>query len=238
MKILIIIPTFNESKTIKKIVDKIFFIDSEYDILIVDDNSPDRTDLIIEELQEKYTNLYLIKREDKLGLGTAYCEGFKWAIEKKYLKVIQIDADMSHNPRDIPKLLKKSEEYDLVIGSRYVAGINVVNWPLRRLMLSYFANIYSKVITGMPIKDSTAGFKCFNIEVLKSINLDKIKSSGYSFQIEMNFITWLKKWKINEIPVIFHDRRVGESKMSKRIIFEAIFMVPFLRFKKILRLIK
>tara|TARA_Y100000588_G_C14178508_1_gene892499 strand:+ start:512 stop:1228 length:717 start_codon:yes stop_codon:yes gene_type:complete len=238
MKTLIIIPTYNESKTIKNIIEIIFNIDSNYQILVIDDNSPDRTDLIIEDLKSKYENLYLIKRLGKLGLGTAYCEGFKWAIKHEYDKVVQIDADMSHDPFDIPRLIKNSNEYDLVIGSRYKTGINVVNWPLRRLLLSYFANIYSKILTGMPIKDSTAGFKCFNIDVLKSIDLNSINSSGYSFQIEMNFITWLKSWKIIEIPVIFHDRSIGESKMSKKIILEAIVMVPFLRIKKILRLYK
>ena len=152
--------------------------------------------------------------------------------------MIQIDADLSHNPNDIPKLLNESSEYDLVIGSRYKSGINVVNWPLSRLFLSYFANVYSRLITGLPIKDSTGGFKCYDIKVLKSINLNKIKSSGYSFQIEMNFITWCKNFKIIEIPIIFYDRAVGESKMSKKIIFEAIYMVPFLKFKKILGMIK
>ena len=238
MKILIIIPTYNESKTIKNIIDIIFSIDNNYNILVIDDSSPDRTDMIVADLKNKYSNLYLIKRSGKLGLGTAYCEGFKWAIDKRYDKVVQIDADMSHDPFDIPRLISKSEQFDLVIGSRYKTGINVVNWPLRRLLLSYFANIYSKVLTGLPIKDSTAGFKCFNIDVLKSIDLNKIYSSGYSFQIEMNFISWVKSWKIIEIPVIFHDRSIGESKMSKKIIFEAIFMVPLLRIKKFLRLYK
>ena len=163
MKILIIIPTYNESKSINTIIDIIFNIDKEYNILVVDDNSPDKTYDIVENLKRKYSNLYLLKRKGKLGLGTAYCEGFKWAIANKYDKVIQIDADMSHDPNDIPRLIEMSSEYDLVIGSRYKSGINVVNWPLRRLMLSYFANIYSKLITGLPIKDSTAGFKCYNI---------------------------------------------------------------------------
>ena len=202
MKILIIIPTFNESKSINMIIDIIFNIDKEYNILVIDDNSPDKTYDIVENLKRKHSNLYLLKRKGKLGLGTAYCEGFKWAIAKKYDKVIQIDADMSHDPNDIPRLIEMSSEYDLVIGSRYKSGINVVNWPLRRLMLSYFANIYSKFITGLPIKDSTAGFKCYNINVLKSIDLDNINSSGYSFQIEMNFIVWIKSWKIIEIFIL------------------------------------
>ena len=238
MKILIIIPTYNESKTILNIIRIIFNLNKDYNILIVDDNSPDLTSEIIAKAQNKFPNLYLITRKNKRGLGTAYCEGFKWAIDNDYNKVVQIDADLSHNPKDIPILLKESDFFDLVIGSRYVGSINVINWPLSRLILSYFANIYSKLITGLPIKDSTGGFKCFNIKVLKSIDFNKIKSNGYSFQIEMNFLTWIKKFEIKEIPIIFNDRTVGESKMSRKIIFEAIYMVPFLRIKKLFGLIK
>jgi len=237
-KVLVIIPTYNESRTIKTIVEKIFFINREYSILVVDDSSPDGTREIVEKLQLSHSNLFILNRSKKEGLGVAYCSGFKWAIDKGYDKVVQIDADLSHNPNDIPKLLNESSKYDLVIGSRYKSGINVVNWPLSRLFLSYFANVYSRLITGLPIKDSTGGFKCYDIKVLKSIDLNKIKSSGYSFQIEMNFITWCKNFKIIEIPIIFYDRAVGESKMSKKIIFEAIYMVPFLKLKKILGMIK
>ena len=237
-KVLVIIPTYNESRTIKTIVEKIFFLNREYSILVVDDSSPDGTREIVEKLQLSHSNLFILNRSKKEGLGVAYCSGFKWAIDKGYDKVVQIDADLSHNPNDIPKLLNESSKYDLVIGSRYKSGINVVNWPLSRLFLSYFANVYSRLITGLPIKDSTGGFKCYDIKVLKSIDLNKIKSSGYSFQIEMNFITWCKNFKIIEIPIIFYDRAVGESKMSKKIIFEAIYMVPFLKLKKILGMIK
>jgi len=237
MKNLVIIPTYNESETISIIVRKIFSLNTEYHILIVDDNSPDGTSRIVSELQGEYTNLFILNRERKEGLGIAYCAGFEWAIKNEYSKVVQIDADLSHDPNDIPKLIKKSNECDLVIGSRYKNGINVVNWPLRRLFLSYFANIYSKLITGLPIYDSTGGFKCFNINVLKSINLNEIKSSGYSFQIEMNFKTWIKGYKIEEIPIIFSDRSIGKSKMSKKIIFEAVYMVPLLKIKRIFRII-
>ena len=238
MKILVIIPTYNESKTIEKIVHRIFLINKNYNILIVDDASPDGTRLIVEQMQKENPGLFLLNREKKDGIGTAYCAGFKWAIDKGYKKVIQIDADLSHNPDDIPVLIEHSEKYDLVIGSRYKKGVNVVNWPLRRLFLSYFANVYSKIITGLPIKDSTGGFKCFNIDILESIDLDYIKSSGYSFQIEMNFISWVKGYSIEEIPIIFCDRTVGESKMSKKIIIEAVYMVPLLRIKKIFGIIK
>ena len=238
MKVLIIIPTYNESLTIEKIIHKIFSINSDYSILVVDDGSPYGTLDIILKLREKYSNLNFINREKKLGLGTAYCMGFIWAIDHGFDKVVQIDADLSHNPSDIPRLVDESEKYDLVIGSRYKTGINVVNWPLSRLILSYFANIYSKTITGLPIYDSTGGFKCFNIKVLKSIDLNNIKSTGYAFQIEMNFLSWIKKYTIKEIPIIFYDRSIGTSKMSNSIIFEAIYMVPFMRIKKIFRLIR
>ena len=190
MKVLVVIPTYNESKTIKKIVEKIFIINREYSILVVDDSSPDGTKEIVEQLKLDYGNLFILNRSKKEGLGVVLLR-FKWAIDKGYDKVIQIDADLSHDPNDIPKLLNESSEYDLVIGSRYKSGINVVNWPLSRLFLSYFANFYSRLITGLPIKDSTGGFKCYDVKVLKSINLDKIRLQVI-FQIEMNFITWLK----------------------------------------------
>ena len=222
MKILVIIPTYNESESITKIVRKIFTINSHFNILVVDDNSPDGTSMLVVNLKKEFPNLHILNRRKKEGLGTAYCAGFKWAIENNYSKVIQIDADLSHDPNDIPRLIDKSEKFDLV-----------GNWPLSRLFLSYFANVYTKLITGLPIYDSTGGFKCFNIDVLKSINLNEIKSSGYSFQIEMNFKTWIKGYSIVELPIIFSDRSIGKSKMSKKIIFEAIYMVPLLRLKKI-----
>ena len=238
MNTLIIIPTYNESENIENAVHTIKNIDSNYHILVVDDNSPDKTYKIVEKLKNTIDNLFILKRKNKSGLGTAYCLGFKWAIENNYSYVVQIDADLSHNPKDIPRLIEAIEINDLVIGSRYVSGINVVNWPLSRLILSYGANIYSKIITGLPIKDSTGGFKCFSIDVLKSIDLDSIKSTGYSFQIEMNFISWIKGFKLCEIPIVFTDRQIGKSKMSKSIIMEAIYMVPLLRIKRLLRIIK
>ena len=235
---LVIIPTFNESKTIQIILNKIFELNLELDVLVVDDNSPDNTYKIIENHKLYNIQLYLMKRENKRGLGSAYIDAFKWAIDRNYQNVIQIDADMSHNPYDIKRLIKHSKNNDLVIGSRYINGISIVNWPLSRLILSYLANLYSRLFTGMKIKDTTGGFKCFSIEVLKSINLDLVKSEGYSFQIELNYLTWIKKFNIIEIPIVFTDRTLGESKMSKKIIFEAIYMVPFLRIKKIFNLFK
>ena len=237
MKVLVIIPTYNESLTIANIVNDIFVINQDYSILVVDDNSPDGTSDIVIKLKKEHKNLNLLSRQKKMGLGTAYCDGFVWALDNDFDKIIQIDADLSHDPNDIPKLIDESDRHDLVIGSRYKTGINVVNWPLSRLFLSYFANIYSKVITGLPIYDSTGGFKCFNARVLKKINLKNIKSTGYAFQVEMNFLTWVKSFTIKEIPIIFYDRSIGSSKMSNKIIFEAIYMVPLLRIKKIFKLI-
>ena len=225
MKYLVIIPTYNELENIFQIINNVLLQSRYLHILVVDDNSPDKTYEVVEELASANNRIFLIKRAGKFGLGSAYVEGFKYAIENKYDYIIQMDADFSHNPVVIPKFMEEIKEYDCVIGSRYISGINVVNWPLRRLILSYFAAQYVKVITGMPIKDPTGGFKCIKSSVLKEINLDKIMSDGYSFQIEINYRIWLKKFKMKEIPIVFIDRRVGQSKLSKKIVKEAIFMV-------------
>lgn len=235
MKTLIISPTYNERKNIKQLVDMVIGENPELHLLIVDDNSPDGTGEKVKKLQTKYKNLFLETRPKKSGLGTAYIFGFKWALEKKYDNIIQMDADLSHNPKDLPRMVNNLQKYDLVIGSRYINGISVVNWPLRRLMLSYGANAYSRVITGMPIMDGTGGFKAWKSSVLSSIDLDSVKSQGYSFQIEMNFRAWVKKFNIKEIPIIFSDRTIGQSKMSKTIVYEAIFMVWRLRIWKIFK---
>ena len=235
MKTLIISPTYNERKNIKQLVDMVIGENPDLHLLIVDDNSPDGTGAMVKKLQLKYKNLYLETRPKKSGLGTAYIFGFKWALEKKYENIIQMDADLSHNPKDLPRMVDKLQKYDLIIGSRYINGISVVNWPLRRLMLSYGANAYSRVITGMPIMDGTGGFKAWRSSVLSSIDLDSVKSQGYSFQIEMNFRAWVKKFNIKEIPIIFSDRTIGQSKMSKTIVYEAIFMVWRLRIWKIFK---
>ncbi len=232
-KTLIIIPTYNELINIQKLISQ---LRSEYpaiDILIVDDNSPDGTGKLVNELSDSDSQLKLIEREGKLGLGTAYVRGFKFAIENNYDFVIQMDADFSHDPKVIKQFLEHIENNDVVIGSRYIKGVNVVNWPMSRLLLSYFANIYTKVITGMPIYDATGGYKCWRREVLQAINLDKITSNGYSFQIEMNFKAWKKGFKLKEISITFVDRTDGSSKMSKKIVHEAIFMVWKLRFNSI-----
>ena len=235
MKTLIISPTYNERKNIKQLVDMVIGENPELHLLIVDDNSPDGTGEKVKKLQTEYKNLFLETRPKKSGLGTAYIFGFKWALEKKYDNIIQMDADLSHNPKDLPRMVDNLQKYDLIIGSRYINGISVVNWPLRRLMLSYGANAYSRVITGMPIMDGTGGFKAWKSSVLSSIDLDSVKSQGYSFQIEMNFRAWVKKFNIKEIPIIFSDRTIGQSKMSKTIVYEAIFMVWRLRIWKIFK---
>tara|TARA_S200000501_G_scaffold359373_1_gene385185 strand:+ start:1250 stop:1963 length:714 start_codon:yes stop_codon:yes gene_type:complete len=236
LKILIISPTYNEKENILELLSQIWNINPNYDVLIIDDNSPDGTGSIVKRKMKIHSNLHLIERKEKLGLGTAYCTGFKWALENNYDKIIQMDADLSHNPEDIPRLLKEANTSDVVIGSRYVNGINVVNWPMRRLLLSYFANLYAKIIIGLPIIDATGGFKCFNSKVLKSINLMEIKSEGYSFQIEMNTKTKRNGFSLKEIPIVFVDRTVGKSKMTKKIIYEAAWVVLKLRIENIFRI--
>ena len=233
MKTLVISPTYNERKNIKLLVDMVLGNYPDFDLLIIDDSSPDGTSEKVKDLQSKYENLYLEIRAKKSGLGTAYIYGFKWALDHNYDRIVQMDADLSHNPKDLPMLVKNLNEYDLVIGSRYIKGISVVNWPLRRLMLSYGANTYSRIITGMPIMDGTGGFKAWKSEVLSDIDLDSVRSQGYSFQIEMNFRAWIKDYKIKEVPIIFSDRTIGQSKMSKKIVYEAVFMVWRLRIWKI-----
>ncbi len=229
-KALVIIPTYNESENITHIVPKVLQQDKIFDVLIVDDNSPDGTASLVKDMMKQDDRIHVIEREGKLGLGSAYIRGFKYALSKKYDYIFEMDADFSHNPEDLTSFLIAIKEADLVIGSRYCKGINVVNWPLKRLLLSVFASKYVRMITGIPIKDPTGGFKCFRREVLEEIDLDRIMSDGYSFQIEMNYKAWKKDFKISEIPIVFVERRSGESKMSKAIVREAITVVWKLRF--------
>tara|TARA_B110000444_G_scaffold91561_1_gene86493 strand:+ start:591 stop:1292 length:702 start_codon:yes stop_codon:yes gene_type:complete len=229
----VITPTYNEVKNISTLVKQIFELNLDCDILVIDDNSPDKTAIKVKELQEKYENLFLEERSHKSGLGTAYIYGFRWAIEKSYQTVVQMDADLSHDPKELGSLILGLKNNDLIIGSRYVHGVSVVNWPIRRLMLSYGANLYSRIITGMPIKDGTGGFKAWRVELLKKIKLKSVKSQGYSFQIEMNFRAWSLGARIKESPIIFTDRTIGESKMSKSIMYEAIWIVWRLRIWKL-----
>jgi dolichol-phosphate mannosyltransferase len=238
IKTIIIIPTYNEIENIEKLIRDIKGITPEIHILIVDDKSPDGTAQCVKNLRQEIDDLYLISREGKKGLGTAYVAGFKFALQNGYEYIFEMDADYSHDPREIPNFINAMTEADLVIGSRYIKGVNVVNWPLSRLLLSYFANLYTRIITGLPVCDATAGYKCFRREVLQSIDLEEIRSGGYSFQIEMNFKAWKKGFRIKEIPIIFIDRALGRSKMSKKIVREAIWMVWILKIKSILGLLR
>ena len=237
-KKLIIIPTYNELENLPRLLPAVLSQDSGIEVLIVDDNSPDGTAAFIENERKKNDRIHLIKRSSKQGLGTAYIAGFKYALQNGYNIIFEMDADFSHDPNEIPKFLEEIKNSDVVLGSRYKNGVNVINWPMRRLLLSWFANIYTRVITGMPLHDATGGFKCFKKEVLEAINLDLVKSNGYAFQIEMNFKAWKKGFKLNEIPIIFVDRVKGKSKMSKKIVREAVTMVWKLRFKSIFGLLK
>jgi len=226
MKRLVIIPTYNEKPNISKLVSKLQSLKIEgLDILFIDDNSPDGTGKILKSFQKDNPNLLLIERESKLGLGTAYIMGFKYGLENGYDYIAQMDADFSHNPKDLIPLFEEAEKHDWVVGARYISGINVVNWPLRRLVLSKGANVYTQIVTGLPIKDGTAGFKCWNRRVLEAVALDAVRSRGYSFQIEMNYRAWKAGFKCHEHSIVFIDRTVGQSKMSKNIIYEAVWMV-------------
>ena len=236
MKSLVIIPTYNEKDNIRTVIERLQALPIELDILIIDDNSPDGTADIVRELQADDHHIFMINRPAKLGLGTAYITGFRWALERDYEYILEMDADLSHNPDVVPRLIQECENgYDLVIGSRYCNGVNVINWPIKRLLLSYGANKYTRMITRMPIMDATAGFKCYRREALAAINLDRVKSSGYSFQIEMHFRVWDAGFKIKEIPIIFIERSEGLSKMSKNIVWEAVFMVWKLKLRQIFR---
>ncbi|WGD35543.1 polyprenol monophosphomannose synthase [Olleya sp. YS] len=234
----VIIPTYNEIENIEAILRAVFSLPKAFDVLVVDDNSPDLTANKVKGLQEEFSNrLFLEVRQQKSGLGTAYIHGFKWCLNKDYQYIFEMDADFSHNPNDLERLYNacKIEGADVAIGSRYVKGVNVVNWPLGRVILSYGASIYVRLITGMKIKDATAGFVCYKRHVLEQLNLDQIKFVGYAFQIEMKFKAYLKKFKIVEVPVIFTDRTKGESKLSSSIISEAIFGVITMKFKSLLK---
>jgi dolichol-phosphate mannosyltransferase len=227
MSNIVIIPTFKEKENIEGIISSISSLPVKFDILIIDDNSPDGTANIVKQMQPSHPNLFLIERQGKLGLGTAYIAGFRWALEKDYTFIYEMDADFSHDPNDLIRLYKACSEdgADLAIGSRYIIGVNVVNWPLSRVLMSYIASIYVRLITGMKIMDTTAGFKCYRREVLESIHPDKIRSVGYGFQIEMKFTAWKLGYKIVEVPIIFTDRKMGASKMTGGIFNEALWGV-------------
>lgn len=232
-KALLIIPTYNEIDNIQRMLETLDRLYPELSLLIIDDGSPDGTAEVVKKYQINKANLHLIERSGKLGLGTAYITGFKYALERNFQFVFEMDCDFSHDPADIPVLLEAAQENDLVIGSRYINGIRIINWPMRRLLLSYFAGVYTRIITGLGVLDATGGFKCFSRNALESLNLDKVFSNGYSFQIELNFKIWSKGMKVREVPIVFTERRDGQSKMSGGIVWEAIFAVIKLRIRKI-----
>ncbi len=225
---LVIVPTYNEIENIDRIIDAVMNLSPEADLLIVDDNSPDGTGDRIRALQFAYSGrLHMLEREGKLGLGTAYILGFKWALEKGYAYICEMDADFSHDPKDLPRLFAACNHNatDVAVGSRYISGVNVVNWPMSRVLISYFASVYVRLITRMKVRDATAGFVCYRKEVLEVIDLDRIRFKGYAFQIEMKFKAWKYGFNVEELPIIFTDRKEGTSKMSGRIVSEAIFGV-------------
>jgi len=233
---LVIIPTYNEANNISELIDEVLNQDENIDLLIVDDGSPDGTANLIKKAQNKFgERLYLIERSGKLGLGTAYVEGFKYGLDHDYSYICEMDADFSHNPEDLPKLIAevKSGAADVAIGSRYAKGISIINWPLSRLILSYSANLYARFVTGLPIFDTTAGFKCIHRKVLEGISVDKIRSNGYAFQIELHFRAWQAGFSLKEVAIIFREREEGVSKMSKSIVLEAIWRVWTLKIQSI-----
>ncbi len=234
MNALVCIPTYNEIENLPKIVPEILARDERLSILVIDDNSPDGTGNWAEEEAQRNPRVHVLHRTQKQGLGKAYLAGFRWALEHNYDYVFEMDADFSHNPDYLPKFLAETHHADLIIGSRYVSGVNVINWPMGRLLLSYFANVYTRIVTGLPLHDATGGFKCYHRKVLESIDLDEIRSNGYSFQIETSFRAWRRGFRLQEIPIIFYDRERGTSKMSKKIVREAIWMVWRLRLLRIL----
>jgi len=233
MKPLVILPAFNEEENIKELVPEILDLNKELQILIVNDNSTDRTGEVAEELSKKFPRVYVLHRHSKRGLGRVYVDGFKWALKRDYDLIFEMDSDFSHDPKYLPEFLEKIKDYDIVIGSRYYQGrLSVVNWDIKRVFLSVAANIYAKIVTGVPVSDATAGFKCFRRKVLESIDLDKILSEGYSFQIEMNWRAHKAGFKIGEIPIIFYERKHGQSKLSGSIIREGLWILWRMRLKK------
>jgi len=224
-KTLVVIPTFNEAENIARIVPQVLDQAEGIEVLVVDDGSPDGTGAMVRAMEEKDPRVHLLERPVKAGLGTAYVAGFKYALAGDYEFVFEMDADFSHNPKEIPAFLEKAQAADLVVGSRYTNGVRVLNWPMQRLLLSWTANVWTRFMTGLPLNDATGGFKCYRIAVLRGIDLDSIRSNGYAFQIEMSYKAWRKGFRLTEIPIIFLDRDAGTSKMSKHIVYEAFFML-------------
>ena len=227
---LVIIPTYNERDNLPRLVPMVLAQDPRLDVLVIDDASPDGTGQVADELAASNPRVHILHRPGKLGLGTAYLEGFRWGLERGYEYLFEMDADFSHDPAHLPQFLEAIRDCDVVLGSRYLHGrVTVINWPIGRLLLSYFANVYARLVTGLPVADATGGYKCFRAAVLRAIDLDRVESEGYAFQIEMSLRAWKRGFRIGEIPIVFVDRTLGESKMSKRIIWEAVWKVWKLR---------
>jgi dolichol-phosphate mannosyltransferase len=227
-RVLVILPTYNERENLAQVVPAVLDQDPRIEVLVVDDDSPDGTGALADQLAAAFARVHVLHRERKEGLGKAYLAGFRWALERDFAFVIEMDADFSHDPRFLRDLLRASPDADLVVGSRYKSGVNVINWPMRRLLLSYCANLYVRAITGLPQTDSTSGFKCFRREVLAALPLERIRSNGYAFQIEMSFRAWRKRFRLAEVPIVFTDRVEGSSKMNRHIVWEAVWMVWWL----------
>jgi dolichol-phosphate mannosyltransferase len=235
MRVMVVVPTYNERRNLEELAPRVLAALPDIELLVVDDGSPDGTGECAEALRRSDPRVHVLHRPSKMGLGSAYVQGFRYALDAGAELIVQMDADFSHDPDVIPELVETAGSYDVVLGSRYITGANVVNWPLSRLFLSYFANVYTHLVTGLPLRDSTGGFKCFRRKVIESIDLGSIRSDGYSFQIEVNFRCWRKGFSIVEIPIVFVDRHAGTSKMSRRIVWEAMWLVWRLRLEAILR---
>jgi dolichol-phosphate mannosyltransferase len=232
-RILVVVPTYNELMNLPHIVPAVLSQDPRIDLLVVDDNSPDGTGALAKRLKEIEPRVHVLHRERKEGLGRAYLAGFRWALERDYEVIFEMDADFSHDPERISDFLRALESADIVVGSRYARGVNVINWPISRLLLSLGANFYARVITGLPLSDATGGYKAFRRSVLEALDLDQVRSNGYAFQIEMSFLAWKKGFRLKEIPIVFTDRMEGQSKMNKRIVREAIWVVWWLRLRSL-----
>jgi dolichol-phosphate mannosyltransferase len=234
-KTLVIIPTYNEKKNAPLMIQEIFKLYPDIQLLMIDDGSPDGTGAIIKKMTEEFSGLHLVERTGKLGLGTAYIKGFKWALAHDFDQVVTMDCDFSHDPASIKEFIQALETYDLAIGSRYIGGIRIMNWPMKRLLLSYFASLYARIITGSPFSDATGGFNAYTAKALKALKLDSVFSIGYAFQIELKYKIWAKGFPHTEVPITFYERTEGVSKMSRKIVFEAVVNVLILRFRKMIR---
>ena len=234
-RFVVVVPTFNERENLPRLVPRVLAQDPRLDLLVVDDDSPDGTWRLAEELAEENPRVHVLRRTGDRGLGPAYIDGFRWSLERRYGRIVEMDADLSHPPEHLPEMLEEAEEADVVIGSRYLDGrVSVVNWPIRRVLLSYFGTVYARIVTGLPVSDATGGYNCWRREVLEALDLDLVESNGYAFQIELKLRAWRRGFRIAEIPIVFTERDTGESKMSKKIVWEAVWKLWKFRFLELL----